>query len=382
MKSDSHCLVPWRTIYVSPNGRVAPCCAFHSNEYLKEYSGTLRMHPGLQAIRDSFQAGQVPKGCIECFAREEVGLKSFRTEIIKNYQDLGVPIEPRTEFLMRHLDISFGNTCNLKCRFCKAENSSAWIKDRRELEQMNPAYWSSGHQIEMHDNTKILDSIFDYDLSQLMLLEIKGGEPFLYRHHLAFIKKLFEKVNLDQIRIHYVTNGTIFDAEVVEQLKRVKHLSITVSVDGTGAAYQYVRGGRMKLEKEIEENVKAFDRELTENMYLTFYFTLCAYNILEMNRLSEWVGGLNLKSRHRTQYVPLMDPPEVHVKVLPRSLRQEVEASLPRTEEFDDVRKILLMESEDQPRLLYSFARFTRELDKVRGQSLRDYIPQLAELLD
>jgi MoaA/NifB/PqqE/SkfB family radical SAM enzyme len=367
--------VPWRSIFVSPDSRVSPCCAYQQGTYGESDATRLIDHPRLEEIRSQFRAGEVPKGCVDCFRREAMGLKSWRIEASEVYEKW--PREETKEFLLRHLDISFGNTCNLKCRFCRAENSTAWIADKNALIKDRSRFGVKWAPVGAHDNSALLESIFEMDLSKLMLVEIKGGEPFLYPKHEEFLDRLLAKVDRRRLKIHYVTNGSVYQAGVIERLKTLGRVSITLSVDGTGANYQYVRGGKLRLEKEIEANLRKWDEALSHNLFLTFYFTLCAYNVFEMTRLSDWVHSLNLKSRFRIQIVPLTDPDYLRVGALPFEVREEVAASLPRTPEFAEAHTVLLERNGDQPLLFHDFCTYTYDLDKVRGQKIRDFIPEL-----
>ena len=43
-------------------------------------------------------------------------------------------------FELRHMDLNFGNTCNLKCRMCGSWGSTHWFKEDARLQARNPLY--------------------------------------------------------------------------------------------------------------------------------------------------------------------------------------------------------------------------------------------------
>jgi MoaA/NifB/PqqE/SkfB family radical SAM enzyme len=376
------CIIPWKSIYLSPDGRVSPCCAFYDGDYDQEPTPKLIDHPKLEEIRNQFLAGEIPKGCSDCFNREAMGLSSWRTEAAEVFKGMKISSEI-DKVRIQHLDISFGNACNLKCRFCKPENSSAWISDMEKLAAQDPGFWRIGWRLGVHSNGELLDRLFENDLSELRYLEIKGGEPFIYKNHGLFLTKLKAACDLRNVRIHYSTNATAMQPEAAEFWRSFRSVGLTVSIDGTGEAYRYVRGGSLSLETDIHKNILAFDQHAVgAHAMMTFYFTVCAYNIFEIGRLVDWVKSLNLRVKYRFQFIVLTDPAHLRVKALPFSVRRRAAALLPDGSEYDHLRRTFLEENEDQAYLHQGFIKYTRDLDRVRGTDIRVSIPELAEGLE
>ena len=62
-------------------------------------------------------------GCVACKKMEDSNIVSRRQYTKK----------PGKGNQIVYLDISFGNTCNLKCMMCESRNSTKWIADEKYL---------------------------------------------------------------------------------------------------------------------------------------------------------------------------------------------------------------------------------------------------------
>lgn len=378
MNSLNKCLIPWRSIFIAPDGRVSPCCAYYDGDYKAEVKDQFHKNPVIEKVRNDFTENLVPKGCLDCFYRESRGLESRRLSMPITYKNLKIDLES-DQVRIQHLDISFGNLCNMKCRFCRSENSSAWIKDFEVLNKMDSTFWARGPELGIHDNSSLLKQLLKEDLRDLRFVEIKGGEPFLYKHHADFLRQLCEVSDPTQVELLYCTNGTVFLPELIEYWERFRRVTLVISVDGTQDTYKYIRGENFSLENKIEKNIKLFDQFAPPLFSFKFYYTVCAYNIFDMNNFKTWVESLNLKNTTRIHFEPLTDPRCISTNALPLDIRYTVASTLPDSPQFSSIRHMLLTENTDQPNLLKSFMKYTTDLDQVRKTDIKKSIPELAE---
>lgn len=377
--SDS-CIVPWLSIYISPDGKVAPCCAFYRDKYKTTQKKNFFEEELLSEVRTLFSSEAIHLGCRDCFRREHNGLTSRRTNILQQYKSAGIDFDgskPR----LQHLDISFGNVCNMKCRFCRPENSSAWIPDQKKLNILNSRSWSFSKEHTVCDNTDFIRTLLEQDLTQLKQIEIKGGEPFLYKEHAAFLSKLAEKCESKDVEILYCSNGTKFDFFVEEQWRKFKSVRLIFSIDGSRGAYQYIRGQQFNLDKNIIPNIRMYDQMDIKNLSISIYFTLCVYNVFELLSFEEWVMSLNLKKLFKIRIEPLTDPRALSISVLPREVRQQIAKQIPQTILYQDAISALNQEFEQREKLFEDFKKYTKELDQVRHTNVLDFIPEIKEFL-
>ena len=142
--SKSFCILPWIHQHTWPNGDVFPCCVSDSSIPL----GNMEEKPleeiwnsdKSKEIRKQLLEGEEPKACKRCFMHEKMGTMPFRVSSNNNWKhriDKAVettdPDGYSHDFRLNYWDFRFSNVCNLKCRMCGPELSSAWYQDQIEM---------------------------------------------------------------------------------------------------------------------------------------------------------------------------------------------------------------------------------------------------------
>ncbi len=118
------------------------------------------------------------------------------------------------------LRIQLGMACNFSCAYC--------VQDR-----VRP-----GHDERPSDVAAFLGGLDGWISGAPAVVELWGGEPFLYWHKL---KPLVEGLRRrwPEVKLRLVTNGSLLDMEKVNWLVGLGDISVTVSHDGPG---QHLRG--------------------------------------------------------------------------------------------------------------------------------------------
>ncbi len=119
-----------------------------------------RNAPLLKDVRQAMLEGRWHSACTRCETEEKSGIRSrriYETEIwqkqlnaeraVRSTRCDG-EIEP-DQFPLAHLDIRFGNLCNLKCRSCGPTDSSKWYSDYKKL--WGAKFRESSVQVTLHD---------------------------------------------------------------------------------------------------------------------------------------------------------------------------------------------------------------------------------------
>lgn len=293
--------------------------------------------------REQFSRGEWPVGCEICKKKEESGLESKR----KNPNILGPGIS--------HLDIRFGNSCNLKCISCWEKSSSSIAEEAIAMKKHGiiPVYnileipnfnWASKETI---------DQITDFPIKEVYLT---GGEPMMVRH----LPDLLERLSSD-VEIRFNTNGTIYNEKLMSMLKRFKVVNMSISIDAVGTKIEYIRyGSKWKI---IEENYKKY-RDVVK--FLSISPTISILNAAYLEELNEWAELNNLP----IYYNFLDNPTHLHVKNAPVELKK----LFTRTQGWDN--------GIPDPVEIEKFKDTITKLDRFRNIKIKDYLPEVAKAYD
>lgn len=387
-KKSPFCRIPWYSISLSPSGGIGPCCI------TPDYAGNYQKGESLQSawngkkmreFRKNLINGKISKECRSCKDKDEQGIPSLRSiydntlnqevELNENYTKglLG-----RLEYIHR-LDLSLSNRCNLKCRFCYTGNSTQWFSDRDQLTKLDSHFFSR--------ILGVTNKVFDVDVNSLVVfvkkckslreIEIKGGEPMLYKRHKDFLREIIDCGLSKKIKLLYTINGTVFDSEYLELWTHFREVSVTVSVDGLGKVYQYVRGDRLSFEEDVISKLQLINK--VSFVDLSIHYTLCVYNFMELPRFMTWLDRSDFSDVCFSLGV-VNFPPFLNPEILPQSIIENVTKQLiasKRNEIKNFVKMFKSLNSPPLDQLRSDFLYYTENLDRIRKTSFIDICPQL-----
>ena len=396
------CALPFVHYSIKPNNQIKPCCRFMT--WLPEHSEfdpinvqthtpqqALNSEP-MQRVRDAMLRGEPIPGCAKCYQEEEAtqGL-SMRTSS-NDIWDVKRYLDGHTE--LRFIEVAFGNYCNLSCRTCGSGLSTSWSEDDAVLKPLYP---------ERENAKQILDVEFTWKPDDFNLVEeikFTGGEPMLHPNFIKFLDVIIEGGNESHITLDIFTNTSWTPKDkVLSRLNRFKRVKIWLSIDGVGKLQDYVRNG--STWDKVRESADAWckmehDKPETYGIILTP--TLNMYNVLNfMDTVEWWVAlrdkyNLPLGSRQSPGDIVtsvVIFPDSLNIKHLPE--KQEL---IDRLTEYNEQRQNSLVEKTsfkirsllskqlDAEIDLVKFVEFTKDLDRLRAQSFKDYNPGLYALID
>jgi sulfatase maturation enzyme AslB (radical SAM superfamily) len=280
------CIFPWVHTAVDIAGELKPCCRFSNkpNELPTVAQGLKQgwSHGDYYSkLRQQFLNNEQPSGCSRCFKDEQTSGKSMRTDANNTYlKDNTFTKPPKLKFL----EMAFSHHCNLACRMCNEGYSSKWLAIKR------------------HTNTPLTEDVtedldfsidwFDTDLSSIERVKLVGGEPLLAKQHDEFIKKLAsQSSNINKVQIDYHTNATILPSKkVLETWKKLKALTIVLSIDGYGKLNETLRPGPYKW-KDID-NTFNFYLNLKDTGFpitMRVHFVVSRFNIFNLQPLLDYI---------------------------------------------------------------------------------------------
>lgn len=278
MISDSnYCPAVWKTLSLDRHNEdkisVAPCCqAEHRLTNAADFD--FANDPWLQEIRLSFLRGEQPQSCRACWDAERAGKISRRLTEQQYYGS-----KPNYEIELKGLDYTVTWACNSACIMCEPRNSSMWANE----------LGFSSHQLRelgrsFQKQNPYLDKV---PLENLRMIHFNGGEPFLNRDALDFLKRVVDVTPREEVRLSYNTNGTIFpNPELIDLWAEMRSVRIMFSIDAVGDAFDYVRWpGRWD---QVDANITKMIRTMPGSVVWSINATVGCYNIADLEALTRW----------------------------------------------------------------------------------------------
>lgn len=306
---ENACILPWKHVAIDVNGEVKPCCRFQPRYHRTGPDKDLKIPVISEGMKKAYIDSEFFKKirermlnneklaiCNKCWDAEAASGKSMRTNLNAEYTDRVLAGEmPQEEILaptLDYLEIGFSSHCNLACRMCGPRLSSKWAAIERQ-------YNLAPNPNEVCKEPDFDIDSFDVDLSKLKSIKIIGGEPLLAKEHDQFIQRLLETHDsLDQLEITYHTNGTILPSKkILEFWKKIKQVTVSVSVDGVGELNNYLRPGQLKWDT-IDRNVRQYVSwalEENNNIVVSTHSVISRINVLHLQELNDWMIDCGFK---------------------------------------------------------------------------------------
>lgn len=393
--NESYCILPFISVATDTTGDVVPCCVY-SGKILKE-DGTpynlgvdtladIRKSKSLLEIQNKMRLGEKLAGCSNCYQTEENGGISYRLTASNKH---------KLEDKLTHTDIRFGNTCNLACRSCHPNASSALAREVTSLQDRG--YNLDNYNFNAPKNKWYSTDTFHENISELLTtanyVYLTGGESTLLKKNIYILERLVEIGRADEVTIEVSSNVALYNAKFFEMLPKFKNVLIHISVDGYGQLNDYIRYPSKWL--SITENI---DRLLSlgDNIFLVVVPVIQIYNLNLLTELYEYLETINRKHQKQAIYlsgIDLQSPSYLDILYLPKSYKMECYDRLANWKEkhmtsssigidhiLQSIKSKSLQEVDyfDQ---LSEFVRFTSILDKNRNMMLEQYNPELYSLL-
>jgi sulfatase maturation enzyme AslB (radical SAM superfamily) len=412
-KNDSSfCIKVFKNMFILNDGTVKPCCLFKTEikkdgrvmSINEDKANDIFNSTQMRDIRKKMINGDVVQDCEFCFAQESKGLWSFRQHYNdgwlkgwqnpngETFQNLQLDtiknnfyIEPKT------IEITLGSTCNLKCRSCYSDSSSAIESDSIHSSwappQSSPFAGSiirtEKKQSKKIDKITVLKEILNNpkDFDSILLT---GGETLALKETKAIMSHLVKTGAAEHTPLFLVTNATLITQEWCDLAAQFKQLLIMVSIDGVGDINEYIRYPAVWSDIEAGlEKLKGLS-----NARLILNPTIQAYNMLSVSEISRYCEdvGIELNSAF-----PLEDPNYLSSYSMPLAVRYEAAkrlidyASSSNVAWKDHLLKIAnswINAPENDPKLIEEFMLFTNDLDFSRHQDFSTTFPELKCMIE
>ena len=387
--SKTFCAAPFVHMYVA-KGEQRICC--QTTEYVPTDPFTeLDLEKRWQSdyyktIRQQFLDGKEPTKCTNCFTTEKHNGISDRMNYNTRYQD--ILLEPNVETGNEHnspidLELRPGNLCNLKCRMCGPQSSSQLEKEQAQ----NPALFRG------YDLVVDVDEVYSEKNLEFLLknvdkgqqIKFLGGEPTIMPEVNDILDRLIE-TNNTTVPIHLTTNCTNTTEQFMNKIKQFTRISFNYSVDGTGKVVEYIRHP-VKF-NTINNNIQVYNNMIyAEQDLISFAFQ--AYNLFNLYDTVKWAADLGVLVHANL----VSDPVWCSILSIPKEIRDKElykTKELMLNEEYSEwvtdpnthiIPAIDTILADDREFGLAHMARNTKILDKIRKQHIKDYIPEIWEII-
>ncbi len=390
------CILPWVHLYVSPLGKLLPCCVapneanfpmIESDSFEKVFNSKQ-----MRELRFNMLNDKPSEVCTYCYKLEGYGAHSHRkhsTTKALNLDPSLVDVVNKTspdgkleEINILYFDVRFSNVCNYKCRMCGSNYSTKWYEDSDLLgwsKKLKEPITSIKNIVNFCEQNK------DF-LKSIQYVYFAGGEPLVQTEHYEFLQWCVDNgVNPE---LYYQSNGSILNYgkfNIFDLWKNFKKVTYSVSIDALGSLGEYIRSGYddEKVNKNLTNICSYFgnNREITVNATFMAYNAFYATEFFDEMAEKEWV----MESNVYTQL--LLYPEHLQPKVLPEPLKKEAIDKILKSkwyEKYPHKFEQLLsnLKDESTPELWKKFKEYTGKLDRRRGESLFDVFPEIKSYYD
>lgn len=368
----SSCVAPWNCLMIKTNGEMNPDCVFIGTYGNIKNTTIDRYWQNTQVIRENFKAksNELSKYCKICINKEDISSTSRRT-----FFNEKLTFEPKNYPNIKYLDINLSNKCNLKCLMCSSKCSSSWIQDEKKLDKTI----FKDRQLSEFRNFNVKDLFRnllynDMYFQNLQYISLKGGEPLLEEQNIEFLEYFVNKGISRNIIIDMTTNGTIYNKKMVDVLLKFRQVIISVSIEGVGDLYRYIRGGKHYSINHVETTIK---RLRSDGFDLNISTLLTAFNINKINDIWFWYVNhfSNLPIYFKNVVV---SPSYLRPNVIPLTERNKFLHELVIPKDLIKFSKAYqVIDSSDEDKRL--FLNYVNQIHKIRGINFFDIQPSFYE---
>lgn len=423
----SICAIPFVGMEVGNNQNFRFCCIARGDGADLSIDDR-KLKPGIDKISDAWNSqqlkdirkkminGETVDQCKVCYYRESIGKTSNREHSLNEWTWL-LGKEQLDELFNKakannyeldvppvYLDLRLGSICNLKCRMCNPWNSTQIAKEHFEMYDVNPDYrllWlkkAGANPLYLKEDNQWYESnvLWDEIISMIPSLRkvyMTGGEPTLVEGNFKFMEKVIELGYQDKIILFFNMNCTNVNKRFLDLIRQFKTVKINASLDGVGAANDYIR--YPSKWESISTNFEKLAQE--PNVELRVSPCLTVYNALESEKIFYYIDEVRKKYNRSIGMDYLMNsgldslnstilPIEVRLEALTRVMALSSNTDLMNEpgvrDSFNGLVGILSSpQDSNSAELIKEFKIYTESLDRFRAQSLESVFPDVYKVL-
>lgn len=379
------CIAPFQSIRQNAYGRNSPC-AFGAGEWHHGHLSPLERWNSteLNQLRQEFIDGKKPDACHRCWAEESAGKESLRQrqqqyfpndyeQFIKTGQWTAGP---------KTAVFKTSNVCNLACRSCAGWDSNSYTKEGLYYADQYNTLATVDGQVKKHNRfipllpPKHMDFMQYKEIAHnLEKIDFFGGEPLLNTSQLDLLEYLTEQGLSKNITLFYSTNCTNKPTERIKRAwSKFKRLELSLSIDGIGDKFEYLRyPGKWDEAESIVNGILDLKNTLNCEVYTMGSLTISAMNCQDADNIYNWhkqvIGNV---------YVNMVNSPGyLAVHILPDPVKQALRQHISHAETLG-----YLDIANSDPDQFSEFVMWMTRQDLYRQQSFKQVFPEYYQLLE
>lgn len=333
----SFCVGPYVEIRINSDGSLTYCHAADARRETQSFNLNTcsldqywsRGH--VMDLRAQLEQGLDLPACYGCYQAESQGTVSFRHR--RNLQAAIFPdkdlvpsvIESRIiarskspDWKPKFYHVSFSNVCNLACMMCKPKYSTRlgnYLQRAGLYEsELSVLDWTQGSAWQDFCQHLLAND-------QIRCLHVMGGEPLLHARFGELLTTLIQHNHTDFV-VSLVTNGTVYDSEIMDLLVAFREVIIEISIECLGPANDYIRYYSQK--SSVLHNIQQYLQHQSANCHVVLRSVPQALSVMDYHNLLQFAiqHGLNIDSN-------VIDNPRfLAAWVLPKYLKDQITENL------------------------------------------------------
>lgn len=405
--SKSFCLAKWyRTTLTLDTGETQSChhCSYHkvSLDQIKQDPSKLTNTNQIKENRQQMLDGKRPEECNYCWSVEDNGdlsdrwIKSYVLINNHKHKDLIFEAKNNLSVIPSQLEISFDNTCNLKCSYCGPKYSSKW---EEELNQYGHYPTTTRRKIKSdkilnRDYNPYIDAFWKWwpELkNNLDILRITGGEPLLSKNTYKMIDKIIEEDT--SFKLHINSNLSINIDRLIDKLQqhpdKFQGFLLYTSLESGEEKSTYSRYGldyklfTSNVEKYLQKTQHNISFMSTINLLsITGFYDFLNYYVFLKDKYGDTRLGFSAPF--------LREPAYLSIRLLPKTIKEKVSDQLLSFQGVSEteMKKIKSLvgymngEIDNKQSLRKDFVKFINEYDIRRNTNFLETYPEYKEVLE
>ncbi len=419
--SKTFCNYPWRHLYVHTTGHQKICCMSEDN--ITKADGYRQYNMKEDSVLDSWNSqymknirlkmlgGEQIVNCKKCVTAEAQGLQSMRTINDKEYYIASTASDGSVGHTPKHMELHFGNTCNLHCKMCSQQFSHVIGKELLKMGEQDPDFlqwvkkesgvlnnWTGELDIsyDWYKNDRVKKSIFQHVSTNVEQLVVIGGEPTIIREFYELLEYCHGENTLKNKTLTITTNMTNTNKNLSSWLGSVRSFQLHASIDGLDERNKYIRFpcdwnsvlGSIRFYQDVIKNYN--------NGHFSFAPAIQLLNIDQLPELCEFFIANFTSPRCSIAWISQVRYPIIcNYAILPTKYKLEISNKLQisaKKIEHMAIKKNLLAHSEDlkkenftsDQKSIYQkmFVRYNDQQDRFRKKTTwRQLLPALEKSL-
>jgi radical SAM protein with 4Fe4S-binding SPASM domain len=391
------CIAPFAYMTFDPATNVSPCPALGGSVW--NFKGQplqeIWNNKELTDFRQHMLENKKHKVCHRCWGEEAVGMKSERvgkwnpsldpsgtnTVILDSGKTAADVMDPsHYKKGPIQLVIKVGNVCNLRCRSCNSADSITLAVEGKYYEEqygLKDNFYLKETKTKTFTDEQI-DEIVQF-CENVVRIEFYGGEPLVDKQVPKFLQKLVDLGYSRKINLNISTNVTQrLDDEFIEILSKFGHVNISLSIDGWGEHFSYLR--HPANWDEVKENIDWFIQLRESNrikLSLLVSTTVTIMNVYDLPDLLDKLENIGLTAFLILAWYPFY----YSIKNIPLPIAEEISKKLSAANRENLQPIIQALNNEYREEYWEKFKSWTAMVDKYRKESFADTFDEYTNMI-